>query len=165
LACSRLSERLRALALGLAGALALAGPAAAADEAPLAALAADGTRVTLAPEGGEALVVHFWASWCPECVSELPGLAREAERCAPGVRIVAVNVAEPRATAEAFLARHGIALPLLLDPEGRLWRRFARGLPANLFWTAQGREASIGPLDAEAWRARLAALGCVASAP
>jgi thiol-disulfide isomerase/thioredoxin len=163
LACSRLSEGLRAL--GLAGAVALAGPAAAADEAPLAALAADGTRVALAPEGGQALVVHFWASWCPECVSELPGVAREAARCAPGVRIVAVNVAEPRATAEAFLARHAIDLPLLRDPEGRLWRRFARGLPANLFWTERGRETSTGPLDAAAWRARLAALGCAVPAP
>lgn len=65
-----------------------------------------------------ALVIHFWASWCPECGEELPGLERAIRVCAGEVRVVAVNVGEPAEVARRFLERHGSALPLLRDPEG-----------------------------------------------
>lgn len=140
--------------------LALAGPAGA-GEAPLEALGTDGERVELAlGAGNAALIVHFWASWCPECAEELPQLEAAAERCAGSVRVAAVNVGESRAAAERFRARHGLRLPLLRDPDGKLFRRFARGLPANLIWTRDGRRVVTGPYRREQWEGELAALGC-----
>ena len=141
--------------------LALAAGAARADEAPLEALGADGERVELSRgDGSSALIVHFWASWCPECVEELPRLEAAAERCAATVRVAAVNVGESLAAAESFRARHGSRLPLLRDPDGKLFRRFARGLPANLIWTRDGRRVVTGPYRREQWEEQLAALGC-----
>lgn len=96
-------------------------------------------------EGERALVVHFWASWCPECEAELPGLERAVRDCAGDVRIVAVNVGESVDVARRFLERHDSALPLYRDPEGRVWRRLARGLPANLIWTRASGRTEIGP--------------------
>jgi thiol-disulfide isomerase/thioredoxin len=140
--------------------LALAG-AASANEAPLEALGAGGERLELSLGAeGAALIVHFWASWCPECAEELPQLEAAAERCAGSVRVAAVNVGESQAAAERFRAGHGLRLPLLRDPDGKLFRRFARGLPANLIWTRDGRRVVTGPYRREQWEDELAALGC-----
>jgi thiol-disulfide isomerase/thioredoxin len=145
----------------LALVLALVALAASAGEAPLAVEDAEGRRVELAPlPGGSALVVHFWASWCPECAEELPWLAEAAARCGDAVRVVPVNVGESRADAEDFLSRHRLPFPLLRDPDGREFRRFARGLPANVIWTRGERRVLLGPQRREAWQKRLAELGC-----
>ena len=80
-----------------------------------------------------------------------------------GVRVVAVNVGESAETIAAFEAEQPIVLPALRDPDGRTWRRFARGLPANLLWTPAGQRSEVGPLDEAAWRAKLANLGCSAA--
>ena len=159
MAFSSRSERLRAG--WLAGWLALAAAAPSAAEPPLVVLRADGTRSELSLGAGEtALIVHFWASWCPECVRELPGLERAALRCMGTLAVAAVNVGESQATAEDFRSQHGLRLPLLRDPEGERWRRFARGLPANLIWTREGREVLTGPVSEVEWDRRLSALGC-----
>ena len=141
--------------------LALVAITASAGEAPLAVEDAEGRRVELALEpGGSALVVHFWASWCPECAEELPWLAEAAARCGGAVRVVPVNVGETRTDAEDFLARHRLPFPLLRDPDGREFRRFAHGLPANAIWTRSGRRVLLGPQRREDWHYRLAELGC-----
>jgi thiol-disulfide isomerase/thioredoxin len=159
LASSCRSEPLRAGWLGAL--LVFAGGAARAGEPSLEARDPAGRRVTLAPDGVPALIVHFWASWCPECAEELPGLEAVAARCAESVQVRPVNVGESVEAAEAFRARHGLRLPLLRDPDGRLFRRFASGLPANLIWTREGRRVTTGPNQRAEWEALLAELGCI----
>lgn len=151
----------RTAAALLTGLLALGG--AAADDDALRVEDAAGAPVELALGADEtALVVHFWASWCPECSDELPFLERIMRDCSKenGIRVVAVNVAEPSDDARRFLERHGSALPLLRDPEGRVWRRFARGLPANLIWTRAGRRSEVGGKAPSEWESLLSNLGC-----
>jgi thiol-disulfide isomerase/thioredoxin len=139
---------------------------AAEDERPLLLETLEGERVQLAPApGGEALLVHFWATWCPECGGELPLLERAAKSCAGApLRLVMVNVADSPEEIARFRERHGLAMPVLRDPDGSVWRRFARGLPANLTWTREGRRAELGSRDAAAWERALADLGCGAAA-
>ncbi len=145
----------------LAFALHLTPTVAGAADAPLEVTGADGARVRLELREGEAaLIVHFWASWCPECVKELPALERIAALCAGVVTVVTVNVGESLEAAEAFRSRHGLAFPLLRDPEGRLWRRFARGLPANLIRTREDQSVVTGPYEGAQWEQRLHELGC-----
>lgn len=150
----------RAAALLLAG-LAFSGAARGAE--PLRFVDLDGTAVALGPPAaGEALVVHYWATWCPTCGPELGALEAAARGCAGSrVRVLAVDVGEPATAVRDYLAERGLALPVALDPKGRTWRRDGgRELPANLVWTARTREVSTGPRDEAAWRAALAALGC-----
>jgi thiol-disulfide isomerase/thioredoxin len=134
---------------------------------PLSLVDPDGAPVRLALEPGEkALVVHFWASWCVECEKELPVLGRAARACrgAP-VRVVAVNAGDTAEEVARYRTEHPFELPVLRDPDGDAWRRFARGLPANLFWTSSGQHAEVGPIDEASWSRRLAELGCDAAAP
>ena len=154
----------RVATLAVAAAFALAADAG----APLRFVDLDGAPVTLGPPApGEALVVHYWATWCPTCLPELAVLERAAQGCAAsGVRVVAVDVGEPASLVRETLAAHGLALPVLLDPKGRTWRGDGgRELPANRIWTADARTLAFGPSDELAWRARLAALGCSGAAP
>ena len=58
-----------------------------------------------------------------------------------------------------------LSLPLLRDPEGKLWRRFARGLPANLIQTRNGQSVVTGPYGEPEWEERLRALGCPTAKP
>jgi thiol-disulfide isomerase/thioredoxin len=151
---SRLAARSRlALALLLLGA----------GEVPLdfETLAGEPVRVELGAADA-ALVVHFWATWCPECTEELPALDRAAARCSDGaLRVVAVNVGDSRKAVEEFLAHTPLRLPVLRDPEGRVWRRVAgHGLPGNLFVTREARRTEVGPKGPEAWEGELADLGC-----
>jgi thiol-disulfide isomerase/thioredoxin len=146
--------------------LALASARAYAVEPPLGVTGSDGAAVRLVLRDGEAaLIVHFWASWCPECVRELPALERVAARCAGTLSVAAVNVGESLAAAEAFRARLGSGLPLLRDPDGKLWRSLARGLPANLIRTRDGQSVVTGPYSEAEWEARLRELGCPTTKP
>jgi peroxiredoxin len=154
----------RGAALALVALAALGAPAAAgAEHEPLRFFDLDGAPVEVAPPAGDAaVVVHYWATWCPQCGPELAGLAAAAQACAgTAVRVLAVDVDEPAERVRAFLAEHGLALEPLLDPGGRSWRRTGgRELPVNLIWTARGRSHAFGPRDEATWRAELAALGC-----
>lgn len=136
--------------------------AAAGHDGPLALTDLEGRPAELALGASEAaVVVHFWATWCRECVTELPALASAARACAGGpVRVVAVNVGDSAADVARWRAEHPFELPLLLDPGGRVWRRFARGLPANLIWTRAGRSADTGLRTESEWRTKLTELGC-----
>ena len=77
------------------------------------------------------------------------------------VRVVLVNVGEGDKVIAEFVKEHDVELLVLRDPNGRLWRRTdGRGLPANLFWSSEGKETDVGPKTENEWRSRLAAQGC-----
>ncbi len=68
---------------------------------------------------GKPFILHFWATWCPPCIRELPsGNAPATARGAEGPQIVAVAVrGSTIPKVRAFYDSHGIdALPLLVDP-------------------------------------------------
>jgi thiol-disulfide isomerase/thioredoxin len=136
---------------------------AASPHAPLPLSTLDGAPLEVSLAAGErALVLHFRATWCPECIEELPALDRIAARCAgSGVRVLFVNVGEAAEDVRRFAAEHAIRGEIVRDPKGVLWRRHApAGLPANLTWTADDLRAEAGPRSAAAWTRALAALGC-----
>lgn len=84
--------------------------------------AADGRTVDLATPSGKLRIVHFWATWCPPCVEELPTVvawAREAGKN-PNVELFAVAVDVERKDVDDFLKRTGsTGIPSYFDPDGR----------------------------------------------
>jgi peroxiredoxin len=118
--------------------------------------------VTVRPEAGQTLILHFWATWCPTCIDDLVHLQVAAATCREErARIIAVNVGESEADVSAFAAQHSLKLPVLRDPKGRVWRSVdGRGLPTNLFWSQQGRRSEIGPKSEIEWQHALASFEC-----
>lgn len=130
---------------------------------PLRLTDLEGRPVELGPPAaGEAIVVHFWATWCPSCKEELAVLGRAVTACADvPVRVVAVDVGEDAKTVRRFFGDRPPGIPLLLDRRGDAWRRTTgRMLPVNLTWSARDREVSFGTRDARDWRRSLSVLGC-----
>jgi len=73
----------------------------------------------------DVVLLDFWATWCGPCVRSLPKLAEIAERYdGRSVRVYAINVGEDAATIEAFLKKHGLTLPVLLDAESKIARAY-----------------------------------------
>jgi len=63
---------------------------------------------------GQVVVVHFWGSWCPHCIHELPDLQRLYTRLrrARDIRFVLLTVREPFAVSRQWAHRQGLDLPL-----------------------------------------------------
>ncbi len=79
-------------------------------------------RVPLAARRGRALIVAFWATWCPACRTDLPKLALCHQTLGRrGIDVAAVNVEE--APLQKVLSRAAELktgpLPLYFDPGGR----------------------------------------------
>jgi thiol-disulfide isomerase/thioredoxin len=67
----------------------------------------DGTKVILNGQG-KAVLLNFWATWCPPCRRELPMLARLKEKLSSTLRVVPVAIDRSRnADLRAFLAEVG----------------------------------------------------------
>ena len=162
-----------ATALALATVL-LAGPAAAefvefeprepvaTSSAPIASV--DGAEVSLAPEAGRPVLVHFFATWCAPCREELPALSRFAARQGEGVRVLGVDVGEPASRVRGFLATLGVALPVALDEDRSLARLFGvKVLPSTVALAPGGGAAAAAhgavDWDADSTARTLAALG------
>jgi peroxiredoxin len=90
------------------------------DQAPDFRLTAlDGRTVSLSALRGKVVMVHFWATWCPPCVEEMPTLER-LYRAMFGqeFELLAVSVDEGGAPAVgAFLKKNRLTLPVLLNPD------------------------------------------------
>lgn len=100
-------------------------PASAADLLPAGSLAPrftlrtpTGAAVGLAGLRGRAVLLEFFATWCPECDAEAPHLARLSESLR-GSRYAFLAVNADGETAPSVLAYHiyfGLEFPALLDP-------------------------------------------------
>ena len=97
------------------------------DEAPPFRLdGMEGGSVSLEALRGRVVVLHFWATWCPPCLEELPRLLTFFRKQDPDrFVLVAVNVdkGDPARVRE-FLGTWGLEHRGYLDPGGRLARRY-----------------------------------------
>lgn len=108
---------------------------------PLQALDMQGKRWTLADLRGRAVVLNFWATWCPPCRAEMPSLQQLAEIYGPEqLQVLALNVGEgPRRIAQ-YLQSSGLELTVLLDPKSEIARAWdARVLPTTILIDDEGR--------------------------
>lgn len=88
---------------------------------------------------GTPLLVNFWATWCPPCVTELPALEQASIELSGTVRLLLVSVDRGGINkALPFLNERGIKTPLLgFDPKAALSREMGvRGLPTTFLISA-----------------------------
>lgn len=105
----------------------------------------DGTSQQLSDLRGKPVVLNFWASWCPACISEMPDFGEVHRRLGDEVEFVGVNMQEVDLDAAVALAEQtGVDYRLAHDPEGAIYNQF-RGIamPTTVFISADGAVQSV----------------------
>ena len=100
----------------------------------------DGSQLTLSDLRGKAVLLNFWATWCPPCRTEMPDLeAVWREREKDGLVIVGVDLGESPSTIHAFVTRVSVTYPIALDLDQRIGVLYATSsLPTTYFIDASG---------------------------
>ena len=87
----------------------------------------DGRAVSTDEFRGKKLVVGFWASWCGPCRMELPVLARfyrQTHTADAGYEVVAIDIDDDRAAAEAAATELKLPFAVLLDADGKVSKSY-----------------------------------------
>jgi thiol-disulfide isomerase/thioredoxin len=112
------------------------------DTAPAyGALSLVGDSIDFAELRGRALLVNVWATWCGPCRAEMPELQELHEQYGDDLSVIGVSIdqAGDQDLIEGFLEDVGIDFTILLDPEGRVTRRFTTiGVPETFLIDAEG---------------------------
>lgn len=101
-------------------------------------------------DGGQPVVVNFWATWCPPCRVEMPYFQRVSEKYDGRVGVLSINQAESPETIAEFAERYGLSYDLLIDQDMRVNNLYGvLNLPTTLFIDRNGvvREVLIGTIS------------------
>ena len=84
-----------------------------------------GGDLDLAKFQGKAVLVNFWATWCPPCREEMPSLTRLAQQFDPGTfEVVAVSVDDGWEPVDMFLAQPKTPFRVALDEGAKISRTY-----------------------------------------
>ena len=122
-----------------------------------------GQTVSLADYAGQVVLINFWATWCPSCVTEMPDYEQVYQEYQPEFTVLAVNLQEGADSVQQYAAGMGLTYPVLLDSDGVVTSRQYRvtGMPGSFLIDRQGVifYRHVGPMSADTLRRKLAELG------
>jgi peroxiredoxin len=122
-----------------------------------------GETISLSDYSGKVVLVNFWATWCPSCISEMPDYEEVFQQHRPNFVVLGINLQENEAHVQRYADGLGLTFPVLLDQDGSVTTRQYQvtGMPGSFIIDRQGRVyyRHIGPMSAETLSGKLAELG------
>ncbi len=124
-----------------------------------------GSQRSITEWDGDALIVNFWATWCPPCRREIPLLMEMQEQArASGIAIIGIAIDEPDAV-KRYAAETGFNYPVLIGEQEAVDAAEAFGadvvsLPLTVMTGRDGRvvEVHAGELSRTELEAAIAKL-------
>jgi thiol-disulfide isomerase/thioredoxin len=109
---------------------------------PLPLLTLDGRPANLRQFRGKVVLVNLWASWCPPCLAEMPGLQALYQKTDTSkVAFVLISLDANPNKARALLKRKGYTMPVFF-PAASLPAPFdSPSIPSTVILTPSGRLA------------------------
>ncbi len=102
----------------------------------------DGGEWNFAERRGKVVVVNYWATWCPPCRFETPGLVSFADEYGSrGVELVGVTVDEGLAAVPPFVEKYQIKYPILVSGFNPNISAEGMSLPTTFLYDKNGRLA------------------------
>ena len=89
----------------------------------------------------KAVLINFWATWCPPCREEIPGLINLQEKFKDkSFTILGVDVGESKTKASNFAEKIGINYPVVLDFDMSVSEHYSVvGIPTSLLVSSAGK--------------------------
>jgi len=122
-----------------------------------------GDEQRMAQWRGRALVINFWATWCPPCVKEMPDLNRLAQQH-PGAQFLGIAI-DTASNVTEFVKKIPVSYPIFVAGLGgvglvRALGNAAGGLPFTVLVRAQGDLGPVilGPVDPDSLSAQVVQL-------
>lgn len=112
--------------------------------------------------GEKAVIVNFWASWCPPCREEFPLFEKAYEENKNNLEIIGVNLQEDIVKINDFASEFSISFPLLLDPAREVKEKYnVFTQPVTYFIDKNGTivDKKFGPLTENEFNEKTAKLG------
>lgn len=90
--------------------------------------------------GHKAVLLNFWATWCPPCREEIPDLIRLQEQYEDkGFTVVGIDVGESKKKVAKFAAKFSMNYPIVLDADQSVSAAYGIvGIPTSLLVDSQG---------------------------
>ncbi|MCD6452746.1 MAG: TlpA family protein disulfide reductase [Dehalococcoidales bacterium] len=108
----------------------------------------DGQMVSLSDFSGQPILINFWGTGCPPCISEMPSLQQVYEDT-QGKELVmlAIHVGGNPTSVRQFMEEYNLSLPVLIDAKGTIAQQYnIRGIPTTFLIDKNGiiQEKLIG---------------------
>lgn len=105
-----------------------------------------GKTVSSADFKGKALIMFFWATWCPYCRVEIPVLAKKYNEIkGNNIELLAIDIGERADKVAKFMSQAKAEFPVLLDTDSRVANSYnLLGIPTIILINSQGKIAFQG---------------------
>lgn len=96
-------------------------------------------------KSNKAVLINFWATWCPPCREEIPDLVNfHAKNKSKGFTVVGIDVGESSDRVATFAEKFKINYPLLLDKDQTVAESFrVVGIPTTLLINKNGQVLGV----------------------
>ena len=100
----------------------------------------DGQPVALSNLRGKAVLLNFWATWCPPCRREMSYIQEIYDEWPEEWLVVlAINIGESASKVREFIQNYGLSFPVLLDTKEDVAQKYnIRGIPTTFFIDKDG---------------------------
>ncbi len=120
-----------------------------------------GAMLSLASLRGRPVYLNFFATWCPPCNDEAPGVnALQKQYAVDGLRTVGVDELESAQKAASFVHKFALVYPAVVD-DGTLQSQYnVNGLPVHVFIDRSGvvRKIIVGEMTKSQIAAQIRAI-------
>ncbi len=119
-----------------------------------------GQKVSLSEFRGKVVILDFWATWCGPCRLSMPMLEKLQLEHPNDLKLLAINLEEPRDEVRDYVMRQHVRSTVLLDSDGQVGQVYGSDqIPMQVLIDKQGvvRDVKIGysPRLAEQFRRQL----------
>lgn len=94
----------------------------------------EGREFHFADYKNQAVIINFWATWCPPCREEMPLFQNAFTTYSPDLVVLGINAGEETNLVQRFVEDYQISFPVLLDSDSSIQRQFSiQGFPTTFF--------------------------------
>lgn len=86
----------------------------------------EGNKINVKKDyAGKALLINFWATWCPHCVEEIPSMNRALRQLDSNhFEMVSIDYREPKSVVKPFTKKVAVDFPILMDEQGDISKKW-----------------------------------------